>query len=646
MREPQQPAGQTRRRFLALVLLDAMVLLQAANVAAAPVTELERLVVKPLPWLTGTSMMPAGTTYEAAVPDTLDLAEVAREAVHGLTAFLDDRMHCSGFGHGVFATQPPCLIHDQGQDQNWGKVLEALALARAMSGSREHLDRQRASMEAMLSYAELKSVEPYPVPLARILMAADALHRYCPHPELPRLIARQRDWLTARIQQDEAAQQAYFGPATNRWTRDDKDIPMGIMGHSLNVFTGGSVLRALVRADTPAGGSSDTRFARLLRNGLMDARYWDAPQSEALTIPSTVGGHGRFAGHHHSHTAALLGLLYYGHAQRDAEAIEFVRKSYENLRTFGLARIGLFGEGCTAGDMTYLAVRLSQWGAGDYWEDVDQYVRNHLTEIQLRDTTRLAALVREKGRALAPSELGDWAQGLDTNNVVARCRGLFWSDATHPTLIPIREDAPAAATCLQWVVCCSGNCTKALHEVWSGMLEHDPASRFTRVHLLLNRASTVLDVESHLPHEGKVELRVKQTSRLAVRIPRWVDQRRVECATAAKPLAFSWLGNYLMLPEVKRGQSVVIRFPMNETTETVDLAWRLDQFWLESTQPSASWRGAKPTRFTLTFRGNTLADIQPRDTRSGYPLYSTRSVESLHRPAATKTVRRFVPAPP
>jgi len=85
---------------------------------------------------------------------------------------------------------------------------------------------------------------------------------------------------------------------------------------------------------------------------------------------------------------------------------------------------------------------------------------------------------------------------------------------------------------------------------------------------------------------------------------------------------------------------------MMETTETVDLTWRLDQFWLESTQPSASWSGAKPTRFTLTFRGNTLADIQPRDTRSGYPLYSTRSVESLRRPAAMKRVTRFVAARP
>jgi hypothetical protein len=42
----------------------------------------------------------------------------------------------------------------------WGKVMEALAPARAMSDSRRNLDRHRASLKAMFSYAELKSVEP------------------------------------------------------------------------------------------------------------------------------------------------------------------------------------------------------------------------------------------------------------------------------------------------------------------------------------------------------------------------------------------------------------------------------------------------------------------------------------------------------
>ena len=184
-----------------------------ADDAPASTMELDQLQVSPLPWLTEDLMRPAGSYYQAVVPDTLDLAERAREAVHGLSAFLDDQHHHAGFGHGVFAVTPPGFIHDGGQDQNWGKVLEALVLARAMCGSREHLDRQRALCQALLSYAELKRFEPYPVPLARILMAVEALHRYAPHEELHTRIARFRADLTGKIQVDTELTQGYFWPA-------------------------------------------------------------------------------------------------------------------------------------------------------------------------------------------------------------------------------------------------------------------------------------------------------------------------------------------------------------------------------------------------------------------------------------------------
>ncbi|MCU0961583.1 MAG: hypothetical protein MUF48_15915 [Pirellulaceae bacterium] len=604
--------------------------------------ELDHLQVSRLPWLTPDLLLPAGEYYQAVVPDTLDLAERAREAVHGLAAFLDDQHHHASFGHGVFAVTPPCFIHDGGQDQNWGKVLEALVLARAMCGSREQLERQRASCEAMLSYAELKRLEPYPVPLARILMAVEALHRYAPHAELCARIARFRADLTSKIQVDAQLTQGFFGPAEDRWKRDERNTALGVPGHGLNVFTAGSVLRALERADALSGAPRDDHFPLLLRNNLLDARYWDAPGRAQLAIPSAADGHGQFAGHHHSYTAALLGLLYYARAHRDLHTLDFVRRSYEHLRTFGIARIGLLGESCTAGDMTYLAVRLSQSGVGDYWEDVDQYVRNHLTEVQLLDTDTLARLVQQHARPLSDLRVGGWVQGIDTRDAVNRSRGLFWSDATHPTLIPMRTDAPVLETCLQWVVCCSGNCTKALHVVWDGMLEYDDVSQLATVHLLLNRASAVLDVESHLPHEGRVVIRTKRACRLAVRVPRWVDKAAVQVTCGAETLTVAWLGHYVFIPALEAGAVVTIEFPMVETTEVVELGWRLDQFWLESTQPPTSWLGALPTRFTLKFRGNTLAELEPRDAQPGYPLYRGRSLQLLRAPARLKEVTRFV----
>ena len=52
---------------------------------------------------------------------------------------------------------------------------------------------------------------------------------------------------------------------------------------------------------------------------------------------------------------------------RDERLKAFVRDGYEYIRCFGIARIGLFGEPCTVGDMTALAVKLSDAGDSGGW---------------------------------------------------------------------------------------------------------------------------------------------------------------------------------------------------------------------------------------------------------------------------------------
>jgi hypothetical protein len=48
----------------------------------------------------------------------------------------------------------------------------------------------------------------------------------------------------------------------------------------------------------------------------------------------------------------------------------------------------------------------------------------------------------------------------------------------------------------------------------------------------------------------------------------------------------------------------------------------------------------------LTFRGNTLADSQPRSTTDGYQLYADLSLEALRAPANSRKAERFVRAKP
>ena len=119
--------------------------------------------------------------------------------------------------------------------------------------------------------------------------------------------------------------------------------------------------------------------------------------------------HGLWSVHFHSHTMGVIGLLDYALATNDNSLKEFVASFYTYSKNFGIARIGFFpnvigslesmhkwaasytgerdagvcDEGCAVADMTWIAATLSEAGVGDYWDDVNQYVRNHLSEHQV-----------------------------------------------------------------------------------------------------------------------------------------------------------------------------------------------------------------------------------------------------------------------
>jgi hypothetical protein len=80
-----------------------------------------------------------------------------------------------------------------------------------------------------------------------------------------------------------------------------------------------------------------------------------------------------------------------------------------------------------------------------------------------------------------------------------------------------------------------------------------------------------------------------------------------------------------------------------EATVPDTLNWHKGGFWTESTcsisDDGKDWK-PEPTVYRMTFRANTLVDIQPRDQRKGSPLYERGYFRGG--PAPMKTLRRFV----
>jgi hypothetical protein len=629
-------------------------------------------------------------TYVAdqTVPDTLDLAERGAMAVQGLTNFLDgatldgsaedgiSHQDYAPYGQTIYSISTPFMTSYPSSGQqtgsgrpNWGKITEATVMARIMSGSQYGLEAQRISLVNALKYTTgdadyLQLMDVYDQmagyayavgPLSRIMMTLQDLYEINPNADL-----RQRAALKALI--DEMAQ-ANMHNAVYQWAIDEEtgdkyclyganltSAPSytfnsaGNLGYIDINLNDGNSLRALSRWGALGESAKEAVIEEV--TGLF---------SNLFTLSGTETGYGiytpdeapkamaaendaAFDGHIHAAMLGLLGLFEYGAYTRDVETLEFVRDGYEYVRGFGMSSIGLFGETCTVGEMTALAVLLSRAGVGDYWDDVDRYVRNQLAEVQLTDDNiaYFADYLEGLGTAESLSAYNRlcYAEGT-TQQVLDRVYGTFLTDSTHPTHI----------TSLIGVICCTGNAMQGLYYAWEGIVTENNGA--VSVNLPLNRSSAWVDVDSYIPYEGKLVLHVKEADTVCVHIPDYVDLSQVLVNEGTD--GFSFFGRYLLLDHVRPGDEIEITFPIETWTETHYCMWRNEDLWhKEGTNPGKSeeWSNQDPALYQILFKANTVISIQPLNQAaqaSGYALYQDREGILTVETTPMKTITRYIP---
>ena len=136
--------------------------------------------------------------------------------------------------------------------------------------------------------------------------------------------------------------------------------------------------------------------------------------------------------------------------------------------------------------------------------------------------------------------------------------------------------------------CCTANTAKAMYRVWESILDH--ADGRLRVNLLLNRASPWVDVDSHIPFTGQVDVKVKQPVDLSIRIPEWVSPSQTRVQVNGRDRVLEWSGRYAEVGSVVEDDTVVMTFPIEERTDDV---------WIEK------------ERYSLVRKGNEIVWIDP-----------------------------------
>jgi hypothetical protein len=513
------------------------------------------------------------------------------------------------------------------------KALEAIAFARLMTGSTQNLDYEAKMLDMMVSMlgedglqwnsadlAEkpwMKIPEPfiYVHGQGRMMRAMIAWYQYTGDPVwkqridrmvigMDKIVVHKDDYAYIPIlgfYEGEYLQSCY---TRNGWkdTAEPLNEKAGEEGSLFNQQ--GHIPGALANWYMLTGNEQALRLSGQLVRFYTKPKFW--ADWKGGEYPKVEGAeHAHWQGHFHGHINTLRAILEYAIATNDARLKAFVRDGYEWARQAGCARIGYFdGQGCACGRMIGLAVKLSYQDVGDYWEDVDQYVRNHGTEMQVTPEDKEFLNGLSEGGPPPENQ-----PGINTDHVLDRAVGGY-------TLGPDKSKVG---------LCCSTHGNMGLFYAWDGTVRHQDGT--AQINLLLNRASPWLDIHSHLPYEGKVVVRNKTAREVFVRIPLWVDRRAVRCTVGPKEASNVWFGNRLRFTELRPDDVLTIQFPMVQKKE-------------EWTIPNVV-SGQEPGKqvYTCKFKGNTLVEISP-PLLPGSPLYQRSYF--LKTEAPLKKVTRFV----
>jgi len=594
---------------------------------------------------------PKGQWYEATVPDTLDLAARAKLAINGLVGNIDPEKFYSVLFMFDWGCNPPKIR----VGNTWNlpsKNLRALPWMRTMCGSEQGLDIESNTMRVILEqlsedgflYAPIGTEGPpsstaYPnvTGLAALAMW-NWFERDGNRTWLDKIALMSKGLREMAIQVED---RAYYPPESafgkdGKWHFTNRGKPYmayqppeepdnEVQGFEQCVkWHQSAPLRVLLRDYQQNGHQQSLDLAHKIYRFYMKPGMWEDLSHEGLPVNET----GIWSGHFHGNVAAMHALLEYAIATNDEKAKQIARQAYDHARRVGIHRIGFFpfwylpskagraderrgfSEGCCTSDMVLMAVKLTDAGLGDYWDDVDCITRNHLIEQQIIDLD----LMREVS-GVKPGDPGD--------DLLKRFLGGV-SGAGLTMLSP----GPLMFGC------CTPNTDMALYYAWHGITRFD--SGIATVNLFLNRAAPWLDVDSYLPYEGKVVLRNKQAHTAMVRMPSWLERKSVLCFVNDELVRPALAGRYLVFGKLARNAVIRLEFPVVESTE---------KYYIYD------------KTYTIRFRGNTVVDIRPRDKEqmdwkegidTGPPEWKTHihPVYQRDRFKKTKTpmhnVRRFV----
>jgi len=548
-----------------------------------------------------------GKPQQQMFPDTLNLEERAALAINSLTGCVDVKNNYIPYMAVNLIAKPAVMIHspwDYGS--SIGRLVDAFILARQMSGDTSGRDIEEKLQLNLLSLFKndgLSYRRPSPLndPNANmhdqrsVLLGLTTWFMATGEP----ILKTAADKLCAALKRISLKERDYWCfPSTEYTERGWISRDAIFVGTMVDpAHTNARIINPLVKYYELTG---NTDAFELAENFTRHTVYY----SGAFNPDGSFNKGTEFRkGHFHSRTVSVAGIARFAQFTNNAFYMNWVKKVYDWIlskgTSFGWFPGALIGKGvyhhetCALTDIIEIGIILAQSGYPEYWECVERFVRNHLVETQLlradwvvESDNHKKDTWKETYYQVGRRSIGGFAGWAAPNDFVCE-KGHSYDIMT----------------------CCRAHGVRGLFLAWSNIVTESVKEKRVYVNLLLNRSTQWLDIRSYLPHEGRVDLGIKQDiQELLFRIPSWIPFSAVEViqfrnGKKVKKQTESWIGPFLKIGSVYKNEKISIFFPLRKC-KTIEKAW--DQ------------------EFEVEWRGDDVISITPPGKY--YPLYNDRKV--------------------
>jgi hypothetical protein len=310
-------------------------------------------------------------------------------------------------------------------------------------------------------------------------------------------------------------------------------------------------------------------------------------------------------GHFHTRMGTLDAIAVFATETQNAQMLLWVKKSLDWALDTWCTRFGWTPgdlhdqayehETCSLVDAICTCITLAQNGFAQYWSIAEKFIRGHLCQSQLLDTSWIEQYDKKDK---------DTPHFRTYYKAAERLLGAFSGYAAPNDFVYDNDKGRGHIMDVQ--LCCVAAGVRALYKSWQSAVT--VGKNRVWINFLLNHNTKEIEVKSSLPHEGKLEIEIHEDlCELMVRIPEWVPfgavrvlgQKGSDTIRQETGRTLSWVNShYIKIKAPQIGERILVSFPISER-ETIE--------------------SAVDDKYSVRWRGDDVIGISPRG--SYYPLY-------------------------